>query len=306
MNILHRKERTFMNCYRHELKNKIIDKKPNDKAFMGYTHALSGVAVAMALIAFLPEFLGQILMTTSIWVFIQFLFATTGAAMLPDLDNSKSRAKSDLGPFGIVLSGFFRVSSAIIQTTIRTKRDDPEPNPHRGFWHTIPASLLLGFLVYLGTRMGGEINIPILGLITWGTLFALLITFTLMHLTLSTLAKEFMDKVKKSNATGEIIAVAISLILSVILFVNLPTDIDFWWLGVSVAFGMFVHILGDLNTTAGVAIGFPLTAITHGKFWWTFRLTKMKAGGAAEKMLVVPILTVIIVISFVKIAIGLF
>lgn len=294
-----------MNCYRHELKNN-FNKKSNDKAFMGYTHALSGVAVAMALIAFLPEFLGQILMTTSAWVFVQFVFATTGAAMIPDLDNSKSRAKSDLGPFGVVLSAVFRTTSAIIQTTIRTKKDDPEPNPHRGFWHTIPAALLLGFLVYLGTRMGGEINLPILGAITWGTLFALLITFVLMHLTLSTLAKEFMDKVKKSNATGEIVAIAISLILSVVLFVNLPTDIDFWWLGVSVAFGMFVHILGDLNTTSGVAVGFPLTAITHGKFWWTFRLTKMKAGGAAEKMLIAPLLTVIIVISFVKIILGLF
>lgn len=294
-----------MNCYRHELKNK-IDKKPNDKAFMGYTHALSGVAVAMALIAFFPDFLSQILMTTSAWVFIQFIFATTGAAMIPDLDNSASRAKSDLGPFGVILSTVFRTTSAIIQTTIRTKRDDPEPNPHRGFWHTIPAALLLGFLVYLGTRMGGEISVPLLGTITWGTLFALFITFVLMHLTLSTLAKEFMDKVKKSNATGEIVAIAISLILSVILFVNLPTDIDFWWLGVSVAFGMFVHLFFDGFTTAGVALGFPLTAITHGKFWWTFRFTKMKAGGVAEKMLVVPLFTVIIVISFVKIVLGLF
>lgn len=294
-----------MNCYRSELKNKLV-KQPNDKAFMGYTHALSGVAVAMALIAFLPELLGQILMTTSVWVFVQFVFATTGAAMIPDLDNSQSRAKNDLGPFGVVLSAVFRTSSAIIQTTIRTKRDDPEPNPHRGFWHTIPAALLLGFLVYLGTRMGGEISVPLLGTTTWGTLFALFITFVLMHLTLSTLAKEFMDKVKKSNATGEIIAIAISLILSTILFINLPTDIDFWWLGVSVAFGMFVHIVGDLNTTSGVPILFPASALIKGKFWWTTRLTKMKAGGAAEKMLVVPLLTIIIVVSFVKIVLGLF
>lgn len=294
-----------MNCYRHELKNN-FNKQSNDKAFMGYTHALSGVAVSMALIAFLPEFLGQILMTTSAWVFVQFVFATTGAAMIPDLDNSKSRAKSDLGPFGVVLSAVFRTTSAIIQTTVRTKKDDPEPNPHRGFWHTIPAALLLGFLVYLGTRMGGEINLPILGAITWGTLFALLITFVLMHLTLSTLAKEFMDKVKKSNATGEIVAIAISLILSVILFVNLPTDIDFWWLGVSVAFGMFVHLFFDTFTTAGNPIFFPISAFTKGKFWWTTRFTKMKAGGVAEKMLVVPLFTVVIVISFVKIVLGLF
>lgn len=286
--------------------DKFLKKIDNDNAFMGYTHALSGIAVTLAIIAFVPDLLSKVLMTTSVWVFVQFIFATTGAAMLPDLDNSKSRAKSDLGPFGVILSAVFRTTSAIIQTTIRTKRDDPEPNPHRGFWHTIPAALLLGFLVYLGTQVGGEIEVPVLGNQSWGTLFALLVTFILIHLTLSTLAKEFMDKIKKSNAIGEFIAVAVSLSISILLFAMLPENLDFWWLGVSVAFGMIVHLLGDLNTTAGVAIFAPFSAFTHGKVWWTFRLTKMKAGGSAEKMLIVPILTVIIVVSFVKIAIGLF
>lgn len=284
----------------------VLRKKPNDKAFMGYTHALSGVAVTMVLIAFFPQFLSEILMTSSVWVFVQFVIATTGAAMVPDLDNSTSRAKSDLGPFGIVLSSVFRTTSVIAQTTIRTKRDDDEPNPHRGLWHTPVAALLLGFLVYLGTQVGGEVDLPVMGQQTWGTVFALLITFILTHLTLSTLAKEFMDKVKKSNVIGEIVAVAISLTFSVILFAMLPEDTNFWWLGVSVFFGMFVHIVGDLTTTAGVPALTPLSAFTHGKVWWTFRLTKMKAGGAAEKALVVPIFIIIIVVSFVKIALGLF
>lgn len=278
----------------------------NDKAFMGYTHALSGIAITLALIAFFPEFLGQILLTANVWVFVQFVVATTGAAMLPDLDNSASRAKSDLGPFGIILSSVFRTTSVIAQTTIRTKRDSDEPNPHRGLWHTIPAALLLGFLVYLGTQMGGQVELPLIGEATWGTIFALLITFMLTHLTLSTLAKEFMDKVKKSNVTGELIAVAISLIISILLFAMLPEDIDFWWLGVSVALGMIIHIAGDLLTTAGVPVLFPLSAIIKGKFWWTTRLTKMKAGGAAENMLITPVFCIIIVVSLIKIAIGLF
>ena len=284
----------------------VLRKKPNDKAFMGYTHALSGVAVTMVLIAFFPQFLSEILMTSSVWVFVQFVIATTGAAMVPDLDNSTSRAKSDLGPFGIVLSSVFRTTSVIAQTTIRTKRDDDEPNPHRGLWHTPVAALLLGFLVYLGTQIGGNVDLPVMGTQTWGTVFALLITFILTHLTLSTLAKEFMDKVKKSNVIGEIVAVAISLTFSVILFAMLPEDTNFWWLGVSVFFGMFIHIVGDLTTTSGVPLLTPLSAFTHGKVWWTFRLTKMKAGGAAEKALVVPIFIIIIVVSFVKIALGLF
>lgn len=285
----------------------ISKKEKSDKAFMGYTHALSGIAVTLALIAFFPDFLTEILLTGSAWVFVQFILATTGAAMIPDLDNSRSRAKSDLGPFGVILSTVFRTTSAIIQTTIRTKKDDPEPNPHRGFWHTIVAALLLGFLVYLGTRMGGEINIPFMDeKQTWGTVFALFITFILTHLTLSTLAKEFMDKVKKSNAIGELVAVGISLALSITLFAMLPEGIDFWWLGVSVALGMIIHDIGDCFTTSGNVLLFPASAFLRGKFWWTTRFTSMKAGGAAENMLITPIFIIIIVISLGKIILGLF
>lgn len=295
----------------HCLINNIIHRKnKDDSGFMGYTHALSAIAVSLVFIAFAPDLLSKILLTSgamSVWVLMQFAITMTGAAMIPDLDNSTSRAKNDLGIFGVILSSIFRATSVIVQTTVRTKRDDAEPNPHRGFWHTIPAALILGFGAYLLTRIhSGNISVPFYGEANWGTLSALIITFLLTHLTLSTLAKEFMDKIKKSAVVGEIVAFVITLSLTLLLFVNLPKDVDFWWLGVSIALGMFVHILGDCFTTAGCPIFFPLTGFIKGKFWWTTRFTHMKAGGAAEKMLVIPLCVIAIVVALGKIVLGLF
>lgn len=288
------------------IKEDFLNRERSEDGFMGYTHALSALAVVMMCLAFIPAFIPKIVGNDNIWVIIMFVLGTIGASMIPDLDNTKSRAKSDMGFFGVILSGFFRVSSSVIQTTIRAKKDDPEPNPHRGFWHTIPAALLLGLLTYLATLVKGEIELPLFGEMAWGTLFAMLIVAILINLTLSTLFKEAMDKVRKSEGVGEIIAALIALSISFTLFLNIPKDDSFWWVGVAVAFGMIIHIAGDLNTTAGVPVLFPISYFLKGKFWWTSRLTKMKAGGAAENMLVVPICVLLTIIAIVKISIDLF
>lgn len=277
----------------------------NDKAFMGYTHALSVLAVALLCIAFVPGIVNKVLMTSSVAVIITFVQTTVGAGMIPDLDNTNSRAKSDLGVFGNIISGFFRVSSIAIQSVIRTKHDSPEPNPHRGFWHTIPAAVISGLLVYLGTKIGGHINIPHFGEVTWGNIVALCVIFILTHLTLSTLAKELMDKIKKSKITGELGALLVSFILSLVVFLQLPTDVDFWWLGISVAFGMFLHTFGDAFTTMGSPLAFPVPI--KGKSWWNIRLLggTIKAGGEVEKWVFTPTFIIIIIISMIKILLSL-
>lgn len=293
--------RLFLN-----IKEDLLSRERSEDGFMGYTHAISALAIVMMCLAFIPAFIPKVVGNDNIWVILMFVLGTIGASMVPDLDNTKSRAKSDMGFFGVILSGFFRVSSSTIQTVIRTSKDDAEPNPHRGFWHTIPASLLLGFLAYLATRVKGEIDLPIFGEMTWGTLFAMLIVATLVNLTLSTLFKEFMDKVRKSPGVGEIVAALISLSISFTLFLNIPKDESFWWVGVAVAFGMIIHILGDLLTTSGVSLFAFIGVLWTGKIWWITRLTKMKAGGAAEKMLVIPVCVVLTVVACIKIGITLF
>jgi membrane-bound metal-dependent hydrolase YbcI (DUF457 family) len=273
----------------------------SDDGFMGYTHAISALGITLACIAFVPGVVVNVLNTHNGWVFAAAILAATGSVLIPDLDNTSSRAKSDLGPFGIVLSGLFRTTSTVLQTTIRTKRDDPDPNPHRGAWHTLPACLLLGFIVWMLTRIEGNITLPFLDNITWGAFFAFLILAVLVHLTLSTLMKEAMDKIKKSVAIGEIVALTVSAIIAVLIMTNIPVETDFWWLGVAVAFGSAIHVLGDCFTTAGAPILFPLSAVLRGKFWWTTRFLPIKAGGPVENYLFVPAFLVLSLVSLGKI-----
>lgn len=288
------------------IKEDFLNRERSEDGFMGYTHALSALAVVMMCLAFIPAFIPKIVGNDNIWVIIMFVLGTIGASMIPDLDNTKSRAKSDMGFFGVILSGFFRVSSSVIQTTIRAKKDDPEPNPHRGFWHTPVAAILLGFLVYLATLGKGEIDLPLFGEMTWGALVAMLVVAVLTNLTLSTLFKEAMDKVRKSEGVGEVIAALISLLISFTLFLNIPKDDSFWWVGVAIAFGMIIHVLGDSLTTAGVPLFSFISVFWTGKIWWITRFTKMKAGGAAENILIVPICVILTIVAIVKISIDLF
>jgi membrane-bound metal-dependent hydrolase YbcI (DUF457 family) len=257
----------------------------SDRAFMGTTHALSAVAVFLGVIFFAPDFVHQALGSSSPWVIVLSIAVTSGASLVPDLDNTTSTSKNSLGWLGIGLSYFFRISSRFLQTVIRTRRDDPSPNPHRGAWHTIPAALLLGGLTYWGTGNAQVVTLPVLNQITVGKLIALLITFLMVHMAMSGLAKDFMKKIKKTVLIGEALSFAVSLGLTAVIFVNLPAGLDYRWLGVSVAFGVFIHILGDTFTTAGTPILFPLSALIKGKFWWTTRFTTLKVGHETEKLI---------------------
>lgn len=284
-------------CYRETLQE---EAQGCDHGFMGMTHALSGAALFLFLAAFFPLVSIQALGTDNKWVFALALVVTAGAALLPDLDNSASTAKSSLGYLGDGLSVLFRSTSSVLQTTVRLKRDDDSPNPHRGFYHTLPGAALLGLLVFLGTRMTtGELVFPWVGTLTHGGFFALIIAWLHLHMALAGLAKDITKKIKKkAGPFGELVALLVSFTLTFLLFGQLPKDLDYWWLGVSVALGCLIHILGDMFTTAGVPILFPLPI--RGKLWWTVRLTPIRAGGVVEKYLFTPVFLGVIVVSLIK------
>lgn len=283
-------------CFFHE-RIRTAHTCSSDRAFMGATHAMSAIFVFLLVLVITPDGLRWALGSASIWIAILSLMTIAGACSLPDLDNTSSTSRNSLGPLGVGLSTIFRVSSRAIQTIVRTKRDDPTPNPHRGFWHTIPASAILGFLVFLGASMEGTIDMP-WGEVTHGGIFAFVITGLLVHLSLSGLAKDFMKKVKKNSIIGELATFIVSFLLTSLVYFNLPDDTGFWWLGVTVFVGCVIHIMGDAFTTAGVPIFFPLTAFTKGKFWWNTRLTSMKAGGETENMIfsVMTVATIILAV----------
>lgn len=269
---------------------------------MGTTHALSAVAIFLAITAFFPEHVYTALGSHNIWIIVMAMAVTAGASLIPDLDNTASTSKSSLGWLGDILSFFFRNTSAVIQTFIRTPRDDSEPNPHRGFYHTVPACVLLGFLAFVATSISsGAVPLPLIGTVTYGTLMAIIIAWLNTHMALAGLAKSFVKSMKsKAGVFGELVAFIFSLIITLTIFTQIPTNLNFWWLGVSVAAGNFIHIFGDCFTKAGNPILFP---IPHkGKLWWNVRFTKIKAGGVVEKFVFVPFFGIICVISFMKIS----
>lgn len=288
-------------CYINE---KMDERSCCDGGFMGTTHALSAVAAFLGVVAFLPEHVFSAFGTSNIWVLVLAIAVTAGASLIPDLDNTNSTSKSSLGVLGDALSVFFRTTSAIIQTTIRLKRDDSTPNPHRGFYHTIPACLILGGMVFWGTTNQTPITFPGIGAITLGVVFAMVITWLNIHMAMAGLAKASVRKLKKkAGIFGELAAFVVSFSLTYLIFYQLPTDLNFWWLGVSVAFGCFIHILGDCFTTSGNPILFPFPI--KGKLWYTLRFLPIKAGGVVENVIFVPVFGIICIISFIKIS-GLF
>lgn len=274
--------------------------KGRDWGYMGATHALSALAIFFAFVAFWPQF-REWAGLTGIAVIILAALVTVGGSLIPDLDNSASSAKSALGLVGNVLSVFFINSSKIIQTVLRTRRDDPDPNPHRGFWHTIPAALLLGGLTILATSIPGSLTIPFYGEVTWSWLVALVLAAVSIHLALAGLFNAQVKKIRKSSAIGELVAFVVSLALTATLFWFLPHEGDFWWLGFATALGVIIHILGDATTTAGVPLLFPISVFTHKKFWWTTRFSPIKAGGTVEKVILIPLFSLVTLISLAKI-----
>lgn len=278
----------------------------SDRAFMGPTHALSGLAIALAIAAFFPEF--------ALWagfgtlaVVILAALVTAGFSLIPDLDNSASTAKGAFGLVGDALSFLFIHSAIFIQSTLRTRRDDATPNPHRGFWHTIPAALLLGGLVLALTSVPGKATLPIYGEVTVSWIVAFVICMLSVHLAFAGLFGKAIKKVKKSGGVlGEFSALGVALITTGVLFWFVPHTESFWWLGVAAALGVIVHILGDAFTTAGVPLLFPLSYWLKGKFWWNTRFLPIKAGGAVEKFVFLPAFALIAVAALVKISMDLF
>lgn len=265
----------------------------SDSAYMGFTHALSALAVFLVLVAFLPAY-RDFLQFKNVWFFIIVGLTIVGASLIPDLDNTQSTIKSDLGIFGDVLSAGFRASSVIIQSAVRTRKDDSSPNPHRGFWHTLVAAILTGVLVLFATRIGGTFSAGPLGKITVGYLIGFLISFILMQLAISTVFGIAFKKIK-SSTIKKIVTFSLSFIFTFIIFLQLPNDMNFTWLAVSVAMGMAIHDIGDTTTTSGTALLWPIPI--RGKMWWNIRLTPMKAGGVIENMVLIPLFSIVSIVA---------
>lgn len=254
--------------------------KDQDRALMGPAHAASAVGFFVFMFGFMPSVFYMFMGEEAIAIVLLTFSAVVAGVLIPDLDNSKSTVKSALGITGPPISAAFRESSRLIQTIVRTKRDESAPNPHRGFWHTILGSVLLGFIVFAIANIPFSFKLPIIGEVSLGSVLAFLIMAECLDIAISGLAKDFSKKYKGVPIVGELLNIALSFIVVGVLFAAMPEN-NFQWLGFGVALGCIIHIFGDALTKAGVPMFFPLPAFFKGKAWWNTRFAKFSADNEA-------------------------
>lgn len=273
----------------------------NESGFMGPTHTLSAVAFYLLLLAFFPLFIyNEVLKTDNIIVLIGSIFVVSGFALWPDFDNTRSTVISTLGLLGQGISKLMRGSAIGIYLMTKTKYDDPEPNAHRAFWHTIVAAILVGFIVFFTTSL--SLKFTILDKeVTLGYLFAIAYIYISFQLTIVSFLGTYIKNFKKS-IVGKITVIVLGLLFSVLLLLATPGNSDYSWIAYCGTLGYLFHIIGDTMTVAGTPILFPLKR--KGKRWWVYRIAKIKAGGTIEKVVVIPLFIVLIILALIKIFIS--
>lgn len=274
----------------------------SNRGFLGPTHALSAVSLFLLITWLAKDFVfGTMLNTTNITVYITSLIIVVGAALMPDLDSVRSTSISTLGIVGKVLSKAMRATSLLIQSTIKGKYDKPTGDPHRGFWHTAISAVLAGLLVSLVTSITIILPFKLLGKsLTIGMLFTSLIIFISIQLAFASLFGKHYSKVKRDGILSQIGLMIVSGVIALAITFALPDNINYAWVGFSFGLGWLLHIFGDMFTVAGVPVLFPYAR--KGKRWWTYRMPfAIKAGGPIEFGLMVPLFTIIGIISFIQI-----
>lgn len=249
------------------------------RGFMGLTHTLSALAVFMVVLACAPSLVdtltystletqngGTQSLTSKIAVLTLFALIMGAGALLPDLDNTNSSAESSLGWIGSALSLFMRATAPLIQNLVHSRYDKDLDNPHRGFYHTTVSAVLCSVLVSLSVMWGG----------VW---VALILAFIGVHITFCTLGKNF-KLLKGNKLENNLISLVITGVILGSIYMFLPKDTNWSFVGVAFGVGWFIHILGDMVTTQGVPILWPLPI--KGRMWWQVRLLKIRTGGPAE------------------------
>lgn len=248
---------------------------------MGPSHALSGAAVWLAGSLAMEQFAHyhqspiQIAVGTAM---------CAGGALVPDLDLS-GRVTTDQGgatvahTFGVVSLFFAEVVEKMslgIYDMTKTRRDPRRHNGHRTFTHTLPFNIGLGFGVFeLCARFG-----------KWAVLGTLFLTFAFALRGLFA---------KWAARAGWVIVTLVAIAGTYGAYTQLPFGRGYPVLGVALGVGGITHLLGDMLTSHGCPIYWPLRI--HRRMWYCVGLPNsfsVKVGGRME---VVVLRTFFIVVS---------
>ncbi|GAB2588436.1 membrane protein [Paractinoplanes abujensis] len=253
---------------------------------MGPSHALSGATAWLAGTWALDHFAGYEQSPLAVAV---GTLVCAGGALLPDLDLSGKVTRNQggatvartFGVFSLFVAEVIEKVSLGIYTATRLSRDPRRTNGHRTFTHTLPFAGLLGWGT---TALAAH----------YGKWAVVAIVFFTAGLALRGLFDKWAER------AGWVIVTLCSAVIAWFTAANLPGDRGYPMLGFAVAVGCVVHLLGDIITSAGVPILWPVP--TGRRLWRMVGVPNgmaIKVGGKVET---VVLRTAMVVISLVAIA----
>jgi len=251
---------------------------------LGPSHALSGAAVWLAGSWALDVFADYQQSPLALAVGTA---VCAGGALLPDLDLSGKVTRNQGGAtvartFGVVslfIAEVIEKISLAVYTATKLRGDPVRSNGHRTLTHTLPFTVLVGWgTTALCTRYGKWAVIGIL--------------FFMIGLALRGL---FADWAKRA---GWVLITLVSLVAAVATSILLPGDRGYPMIGFAVAVGCLVHILGDLLTSAGVPLLWPIPI--KNRMWRMISVPDslaVKVGGKVETVVLRGVFTTVAVVS---------
>jgi membrane-bound metal-dependent hydrolase YbcI (DUF457 family) len=251
---------------------------------MGPSHALSGAAVwltgswALSLFADYNQSPLEIAVGTAV---------CAGGALFPDLDLS---GKVTANKGGATIARTFGVVSLFIAEVVekislgvyhatKLSKDPHRKNGHRTLTHTIPFTVLVGWGTTALCNAYGK----------WAVIGIL---FFMIGLALRGLFDEWAKR------AGWVVITLLSLGAAYFTYLNLPGDRGYPMLGLAVGVGCFVHILGDIVTSAGVPILWPIPI--KRRMWTMIGIPDrfaVKVGGKVETVVLRTTFTVISILA---------
>ncbi|GAA2523036.1 metal-dependent hydrolase [Pilimelia columellifera subsp. columellifera] len=236
---------------------------------MGPSHALSGAAVWLAGSWAADHFWGFHQRPAALAVGAA---VCAGAALLPDLDMSGkvtanrggATVARAFGIFTLFLAEVVEKLCLFMYHATKMKKDPHRRNGHRTFTHTLPFVALVGWgTTWLCVRYGKPAVIAIL--------------FVMMGLALRGLFDRWAER------SGWLAVTAASAVAAYAAYLTLPGERSYPELGFAVAVGCLTHLLGDLITSAGIPILWPLPL---GRRTWRMiglpKAVAVRAGGPVE------------------------
>lgn len=253
---------------------------------MGPSHALSGATAWLAGTWALDHFAGYEQSPLAVAV---GTLVCAGGALLPDLDLSGKVTRNQggatvartFGVFSLFAAEVIEKVSLGVYTATRLSRDPRRTNGHRTFTHTLPFAALVGWGT---TWLSGH----------YGKWAVVGIVFFMAGLALRGLFDKWAER------AGWVIVTLSSAVIAWFTAANLPGDRGYPMLGFAVAVGCVVHLFGDMITSAGVPILWPVP--TGRRLWRMVGVPNGMAIRVGGKVETVVLRTAFIVISLIAVA----